>query len=376
MMKQGIVSVGSKFHATFTAESLEKNGMLKKFYTGKKIKSKTIQDEHMDRIKLPLYMGYILRKMPFIGHIIPYNLLSDIMFDLIVSTKLGKTDFIIGFNNYVLMQMKKLKKQNTVIFLEQRIAHVNTELEIYQSEFGKIPSNLSYLMVKRKLKEYELADYILVPSKFVYQSMIQNGIAENKLLLVPYGYDSKLFHKDLCISKPEDCLRLIFVGQIGNRKGLKYLLKAVDNLKRKGVNVELVLVGGVDKDFVPLLNQYSGVYKHIEFVPQHKLLELYNTSHVFIFPSICEGSAVVTYEALGCGLPQIVTENAGSVVRDKEEGLVIPPKDVEAIERAVTYFIDNPSELKRMEENAILRATEYTWDMYGVRLVDSISNKI
>ena len=51
---------------------------------------------------------------------------------------------------------------------------------------------------------------------------------------------------------------------------------------------------------------------------------------VFVFPSLFEGSAVVTYEALACGLPCVVTPEAGSVVRDGVEGLVVPSADVEA----------------------------------------------
>lgn len=378
MLKQGIVSVGSKFHATFTAESLERSGMLKKFYIGKKVNSNTIPKEHISRISLPLMLGYALRKIPLLGHHIPYNLLSDILFDFMVSIRMGKADFIIGFNNYTLIQMKRLMKQDTILFLEQRIAHVLTEIQIYNTEFGKVPSNLHTLMVKRKLKEYELANYILVPSEFVYQSMINNGISKNKLLLVPYGYDSKLFKRDMNMIKPEDCLRLLFVGQIGHRKGLKYLLEAVKNLKSMHLRVpiELLLVGGVDKEFVSYLDRYSDVFKHVDFLPQQKLLELYNTSHVFIFPSLCEGSAVVTYEAMGCGLPQIVTINAGSVITDKEEGLIIPSRNVGAIEQAILYFVENPEEITRMEQNATNKAQEYTWEKYGDRLMGTINNKL
>lgn len=378
MLKQGIVSVGSKFHATFTAESLAKSGMLKKFYTGKKVNSNAIAKDHMRRIALPLMMGYVLRKIPKVGHYIPYNLLSDILFDFMVSMSMGKADFMIGFNNYTLIQMSKLKKKNAILFLEQRIAHVMTEIEIYKKEFGKVPANLHSLMVKRKLKEYEIADYILVPSEFVYTSMVDHGIPQDKLLMVPYGYDSALFKRDTKWAKPTDRLRLLFVGQIGYRKGLKYLLEAVKsiNLKHPEAVIELTLVGGIDKDFAVCLNQYSNVYQHIDFIPQEKLLELYNTSHLFVFPSLCEGSAVVTYEAMGCGLPQIVTRNAGSVVSDQEEGLIVPAGDTAALEQAILYFVKHPGEIQRMEQNALKKANEYTWEKYGEKLISVLSQKI
>ncbi|OOC59305.1 glycosyltransferase family 4 protein [Paenibacillus ihbetae] len=378
MLKQGIVSVGSKFHATFTAESLAKSGMLKKFYTGKKVNSRAIAKDHMRRIALPLMMGYVLRKIPKVGHYIPYNLLSDILFDFMVSISMGKADFIIGFNNYTLIQMNKLKKRNAILFLEQRIAHVMTEIEIYRREFGKVPSNLHSLMVKRKLKEYEIADYILVPSEFVYTSMVDHGVPEHKLLMVPYGFDSSLFKRDTKWRKPTDRLRLLFVGQIGYRKGLKYLLEAVQriNMRHTEAVIELILVGGIDKDFESCLKQYSNIYKHIDFIPQEKLLKLYNTSHLFVFPSLCEGSAVVTYEAMGCGLPQIVTRNAGSVVSNQEEGLIVPAGDTAALEQAILYFVNHPEEIARMEQNALVKAKEYTWERYGEKLISVLSEKI
>ena len=63
---------------------------------------------------------------------------------------------------------------------------------------------------------------------------------------------------------------------------------------------------------------------------------------VFVFPSLFEGSAVVTYEALACGLPSVVTPNAGSVVRDGLEGFVVPPRDVEALAARMEQLGDDP----------------------------------
>ena len=55
------------------------------------------------------------------------------------------------------------------------------------------------------------------------------------------------------------------------------------------------------------------------------------SADVFVFPSLFEGSAVVTYEALACGLPSIVTPSAGSVVRDGIEGFLVPESNVLAL---------------------------------------------
>jgi glycosyltransferase involved in cell wall biosynthesis len=52
---------------------------------------------------------------------------------------------------------------------------------------------------------------------------------------------------------------------------------------------------------------------------------------IHVFPSTCEGSAKVTYEAAACGLPQITTREAGDVVTDGKEGIIITPGDVDRL---------------------------------------------
>lgn len=380
MRKKGIVSVGSKFHAQYTAEALEKYNMLESLFIGKQVSKKCIHEQRVKLVRFPLYIGYILRKLPYIGHKIPYNVVSDILFDFIVTFKIRKYkdySFVIGFNNYCLQQMKKLKKEGKIIFLEQRIAHVNTELQIYRKEFGEYPSNLSKIMINRKLKEYELADYIIVPSEFVWESMVNNGIPREKLILIPYGYNPQLFyHIEKSNKKDNGELRLLFVGQIGYRKGVKYLLEAVNNLKKQGYKLDLKLVGNVDKNFKACLNKFQNIFTHINFLPQKELLQLYNDSDVFVFPSLCEGSALVTYEALACGLPIITTKNAGSVVRDRKEGLIIKPFSTKDIENALIYMVNNPEDVKRMKQNALRTAQNYTWEAYADRLIQEIEKLI
>lgn len=378
MNKKGVVSVGAKFHAQYTAEALEKKGMLKQFYVGKKLKSTIIPKERLSIVAFPLSVGFVLRKLPFIGSKIPYNIVSDILFDFLVSRKINQVDFLIGFNNYSLNQMKKLKEKGAVIFLEQRIAHVNTELEIYMKEMGSIPSNLSKPMIKRKLLEYELADYILVPSRFVWNSMVEHGVPEKKLLLIPYGYNKNLFYKidnkvDL-ISGNSKSLNLLFVGQIGYRKGVKYILEAVWSLVNQGYSLNLTLVGNVDSNFKGYLKKYKGIYNHIEFMPQKDLLQVYNNSDLFIFPSLCEGSALVTYEALACGLPLLVTENAGSVVTHEHDGVIVKPFDSIEIENALIDLINNPQKLNAMKLNALETAKKFTWEKYGENLTKAIND--
>jgi glycosyltransferase involved in cell wall biosynthesis len=89
---------------------------------------------------------------------------------------------------------------------------------------------------------------------------------------------------------------------------------------------------------------------------------------VFVFPSLFEGSAVVTYEALASGLPGIVTPSAGSVARDGLEGLIVPPADVEALAGAMERLGDDPDLRETMAVAARARAETFDWSRYHASL--------
>jgi glycosyltransferase involved in cell wall biosynthesis len=95
---------------------------------------------------------------------------------------------------------------------------------------------------------------------------------------------------------------------------------------------------------------------------------IFESADAFVFPSLHEGSALATYEALASGLPVITTENAGSVVRDGVEGFVVPIRDVAALkEKILTLYQD--AELRReMGVRARERAEQFTWEEYRARL--------
>jgi starch synthase len=87
-----------------------------------------------------------------------------------------------------------------------------------------------------------------------------------------------------------------------------------------------------------------------------------------VLPSLHEGSALVTYEALASGLPVIATPQTGSVVRDGVEGFLVPAGQIEPLaERLLQLFRDSGLRLE-MGARARRRAEEFSWAVYGERL--------
>jgi len=122
----------------------------------------------------------------------------------------------------------------------------------------------------------------------------------------------------------------------------------------------------------PYRNQISKRVELVGPVPRPVVRQHYEWADVFVFPSICEGSATVTYEALAAGLPVITTPNAGSVVRDGIDGYIVPIRDAGAIADRLERLMATPGLLKEMSRSARERAKEFSWEKYGERLVACI----
>ncbi len=123
------------------------------------------------------------------------------------------------------------------------------------------------------------------------------------------------------------------------------------------------LLGALPSDPGPLTG-YLGEVDHLGRVGHAEMPAKMAAADVFVFPSLFEGSAVVTYEALACGLPSIVTPSAGSVVRDGEDGLIVPPRDVPALAAAMVRLGTDADLRSRMALSARTRAEAFDWPRY------------
>lgn len=227
--------------------------------------------------------------------------------------------------------------------------------------------------VERQLDaECALADAILVGSSFARESFIAEGVPAEKMLVVPYGADVGAFvpPQDDVRETEEQAFRLLFVGQIGQRKGISYLLRAYDEFRGPGTKLTLVghLYGQGDS-----LAPYRHLFDHIPHIPQAELAQQYRDADVFVFPTLIEGLGLVVLEAMASGLPVITTPNGpGDIVRDGIDGFVVPIRDPSAIVEKLEYLRANPDRRREMGHNARQRALEYTWRAYQERAIQTL----
>ena len=223
-------------------------------------------------------------------------------------------------------------------------------------------------------REIDLADEILVGSSFVRNTFVSEGIDRDRIRVVPYGVDLARFSPRASPRPAGSAFRALFVGQIGERKGVSYLLDAFRAFRGSGT--ELHLVG----DFVAgdeVYRRDRDLFMHTANVPQARLPQLMREADVFVFPTLVEGLGMVVIEAMACGLPVIVTPaGPDEVVRDGVDGFVVPIRDSAAITDRLTRLRDDPQLRLRMGTAALQRAAEWTWTRYARDAADIVLGQV
>jgi len=161
---------------------------------------------------------------------------------------------------------------------------------------------------------------------------------------------------------------LLFVGGIGVRKGVHYLLEAVRQLNHP--QIELLLVGTIEGD-KSWLADYAGRFRHISFVTHAKLCNIYRASDVVVLPSLHEGFSMVLIEAVASGLPVISTAHTGvpEMLKYGRCGFVVPIRDVEQLKLHIMLLLEDRQLCQEMSVAARNVAQHYSWAKYSERLV-------
>jgi alpha-maltose-1-phosphate synthase len=219
-----------------------------------------------------------------------------------------------------------------------------------------------------KDEELQLADLVVVPSQFVRSTLTRHApwLAPSQIAVVPFGSPRcrPIQQQPATSNGP---LKVLYVGSLGQRKGLAYLLEAVDLL---GASVSLTLIGRpLSHDCAPLR---AAMQKHrwIRTLPHQAILEQMSQHDVLVLPSLFEGYALVISEALSQGLAVIATPNSGATesVRDGIEGFIVPIRDPDAIADRLNRLVEDPPLLASMRAASLTRAAQLSWAQSEERL--------
>jgi glycosyltransferase involved in cell wall biosynthesis len=273
-----------------------------------------------------------------------------------------------------LFQAYKGKKH---LVLEQCIVPFRIEHQLLEQERSKFPiweeqppeTLIAHQYMEREEKELELADVILSPSTFVTESLVKvNPDWASKIRLVPYGVRQT---ETIIESKPwKEPMHILFVGKVNLRKGVPYIIEAAIHLKGKAV---FKIVGDYS-DLSPAIIEEAR--KHVELigaVNRDQVSDYYRWADIFLLPSICEGSATVTYEAMQFGLPMLVTPNTGSLIRDGYGGFILRPGNAWDIVQAITNICEDPDVLTKFHQDILELKSLGTYNAYKDRLTPVVN---
>ena len=287
-------------------------------------------------------------------------------------------------NSTVLFDILKEKEPDTIRIIDDAHPCRNYLFKVYNDKlessgpFIETYKACGYLL-NRKIADFfgeeaRKADIHIVASTFSKQAAMHNGIPDDHIIVAPYGVDNKAFHpweKDY-----RHGLKVLFVGEINQRKGIYQILEAAKELQPHGVEFNLI---GTGMELAPELFKPYEPYVHFwGRVPFEKLQEMYGTSHVFIFPSMGEGFGLVIPEALSSGLPVIASKNCSGpdLIQDGFNGFVIDAGSTEQLVERIRWFNDHMDQLPLMEKNAIQSVHDMTWEAYEEKLVIQLKEKI
>jgi len=287
---------------------------------------------------------------------------------------MAQSDIFVGWSNASLEAIPTARAAGLKIVIERGSSHIKHQADVlsaaYQS-LGMKPVETPATVIERELAEYELADAIAVPSQFAATTFINRGVPRTKLIVNNYGVDLARFRaadSQTERTKP----RILFVGQVGVRKGIPNLLKAFSTLNEKA---DLHLVGPIEQGFEDYLRDSNTDGVSIKGpVAGNVLPAVYADADIFCLPSLEEGFPLVNLQALASGCPVITTEAAGAadIIQDGVNGLTVATNSVEELTEALKKMIDDAPLREQMSLAATTSVQNgFTWDQYVSRAMSS-----
>lgn len=182
--------------------------------------------------------------------------------------------------------------------------------------------------------------------------------------VIPNGVDLTALSSLDRPSKANVVPRLLFVGRVVQQKGLVYLLEALATLDLPFV---FNIAGdGNQRTLLEKLVCQLDLGDRVKFLgwqSRDELVYHYANADVFVFPSLDEGMPNAVLEAMACGLPVVATSVPGctELIISGENGILVPPRDSDALAEALRLLLANPELRQRMGQASYCRVQVYTW---------------
>jgi len=234
-----------------------------------------------------------------------------------------------------------------------------------------------YSLIKRKTEELLLKYAGFNKIITVDQNSLNNfEISKiNNVVYLPNGVDLDKFQNKRY--NENNRTLFLFIGRIEIDKGLAYLIHAIEKLKDTNKKFEVWLIGvGLNQDYFKKLVIRLNLTAYIKFLgkkSRDETIDCFYKSDVFILPSLHEGFPLTLLEAWAAKLPVIITNVGGisKICKNKENALIVPPKNSEAIAEALKTLLENKTLREKIGKNGRKEVErKYNWESIAKQIDD------
>jgi glycosyltransferase involved in cell wall biosynthesis len=360
--------------------ALETKGRLQEFHTtlcfGRRRvaipKRKIFEHAHFELVRL---LGERLRQNWLAGHDSGLASVDAVarMLDRRVARRVKSGDTVYCYEDSALTTFRAAKKLGAKRYYELPIMYWTATQKLLQEEAMRYPqweptllaTRDSSAKLERKSEELALANLVICPSRNVQKSLPGGKYSQ----IAKYGCPPPVELERM--PRKGRRLRFLFVGAMTQRKGLADLFAAFNQLTRS--DIELVVLG---VRLLPL-EFYRREFPDFTFEaprPHGLVKQMMLSCDVLVLPSIVEGRAMVQTEALSCGLPIVVTANAGAedLVEPGKTGFVVPIRNPEALAERLNWIADHRDWVTDIRPDVLEKARQSGWDRYTDAILSAI----
>jgi glycosyltransferase involved in cell wall biosynthesis len=229
---------------------------------------------------------------------------------------------------------------------------------------------------------------IIAGSEEIKQDVVRyDHVPEALVEVIPNSVDLARSHSALSreqarerLGVPEGAIVLGTVGRLEEQKGHRYLIEALSQLRQRGMDAYLLLVGGGREELA--LRELSASLKleqRVMFLgTRSDLGDLFRAMDMFVMPSLWEGLSLAMLSAMAAGLPVVATAVGGvqQVLANDEYGFSVLPGDAAALASRIEACFANPEEMVRMGEKGQRRVCENYSDEAMVRRLEAVYARV
>jgi glycosyltransferase involved in cell wall biosynthesis len=228
------------------------------------------------------------------------------------------------------------------------IPSIYTEHSIVNSDY------YSSVEVKFLKKLVPLAQHVIAVSESTKQSIIERiDMQDDNVTVVGHAVEFEYMQDDASQQLGMGSL-IAVIGNLGRRKGHYYFLQSANLLLERGCGVRFLIAGdGPQRSMLEDQSKRMEIDEYVQFMGAYRndeLPRILREVSIVVIPSVSEAFGIVALEAMACGKPIIASDVGGlsEVIRDGENGILVPPRDPEAIAAAMERLLENPDLCQRL----------------------------